>query len=49
MTKLREIASVIEIFDGNVTFGGAARDQLYIAALASIYRVRLATRGIQRP
>ena len=34
---------------GNVTFGGALRDQLYIAASTSIYRIRLATRGIQRP
>jgi gluconolactonase len=34
---------------GNLTFGGVARDQLYIAASSSIYRIRLATRGIQRP
>jgi gluconolactonase len=34
---------------GNVTFGGEARDQLYIAASTSIYRIRLATRGIQWP
>ncbi len=34
---------------GNLTFGGVARDRLYIAASTSIYRIRLATRGIQRP
>jgi gluconolactonase len=34
---------------GNVTFGGARRDILYIAASTSLYRIRLATRGVQRP
>ncbi len=34
---------------GNVTFGGAERDVLYIAASTSLYRIRLATRGVQRP
>ena len=34
---------------GNVTFGGARRDMLYIAASTSLYRIRLATRGVQRP
>jgi gluconolactonase len=34
---------------GNVTFGGADRDVLYIAASTSLYRIRLATRGVQRP
>jgi gluconolactonase len=34
---------------GNVTFGGAGRDVLYIAASTSLYRIRLATRGVQRP
>jgi len=34
---------------GNLTFGGAARDTLYIAASTSLYRIRLATRGIQQP
>lgn len=34
---------------GNVTFGGAQRDTLYIAASSSLYRIRLATRGIQLP
>jgi len=34
---------------GNVTFGGARRDVLYIVASTSLYRIRLATRGVQRP
>jgi len=34
---------------GNVTFGGAQRDALYIAASTSLYRIRLATRGVQQP
>jgi len=34
---------------GNVTFGGPGRDVLYIAASTSLYRIRLATRGVQRP
>ncbi|HQU49318.1 MAG TPA: SMP-30/gluconolactonase/LRE family protein [Casimicrobiaceae bacterium] len=34
---------------GNVTFGGHARDILYIAASSSLYRIRLATRGVQHP
>ena len=34
---------------GNVTFGGAARDMLYIAASTSLYRIRLSTRGVQQP
>jgi gluconolactonase len=34
---------------GNVTFGGARRDVLYIAASTSLYRIRLATHGVQRP
>jgi gluconolactonase len=34
---------------GNVTFGGARRDMLYIVASTSLYRIRLATRGLQRP
>jgi len=34
---------------GNVTFGGPERDVLYIAASTSLYRVRLATRGVQQP
>jgi gluconolactonase len=34
---------------GNLTFGGADRDELYIAASSSLYRIRLGTRGVQRP
>jgi len=34
---------------GNVTFGGPERDELYIAASTSLYRIRLATQGVQRP
>ena len=34
---------------GNVTFGGPDRDTLYVAASTSLYRIRLATRGVQRP
>jgi gluconolactonase len=34
---------------GNVTFGGHGRDQLYIAASTSLYRIRLATQGLERP
>ena len=34
---------------GNVTFGGPARDMLYVVASTSLYRIRLATRGVQAP
>jgi gluconolactonase len=34
---------------GNLTFGGAARDQLYITASSSLYRIRLQTSGVQCP
>lgn len=34
---------------GNVTFGGPARDTLYVAASSSLYRIRLSTQGIQHP
>lgn len=34
---------------GNVTFGGAARDVLYIAASTSLYRITLRTKGVQQP
>jgi len=34
---------------GNVTFGGAAAGILSIAASSSLYRIRLATRGLQHP
>jgi gluconolactonase len=34
---------------GNLTFGGPERDVLYIAASTSLYRIHLATEGVQRP
>jgi gluconolactonase len=34
---------------GNLTFGGHGRDQLYICASTSLYRIALHTRGIQAP
>jgi gluconolactonase len=34
---------------GNLTFGGTERDELYIAATTSLYRLRLNARGIQAP
>jgi len=34
---------------GNLTFGGPARDQLFIAASTSLYRIRLNTAGAQFP
>jgi gluconolactonase len=34
---------------GNLTFGGAQRDELYICASTSLYRIRLNARGIQSP
>jgi gluconolactonase len=34
---------------GNLTFGGPAHDQLFIAASTSLYRIRLNTAGLQRP
>ena len=34
---------------GNLTFGGINRDQLYICASTSLYRIRLNTRGVQLP
>lgn len=34
---------------GNLTFGGANRDWLYICASTSLYRIRLHTRGVQLP
>jgi len=34
---------------GNLSFGGARRNQLYIAASSSLYRITLRTEGIQRP
>ncbi len=34
---------------GNLTFGGPRRDELFIAASTSLYRIRLNTQGIQQP
>lgn len=34
---------------GNLCFGGVARDELYVCASTSLYRIRLRTRGVQRP
>ena len=34
---------------GNLTFGGAARNDLYICATTSLYRITLNTSGVQRP
>ncbi len=34
---------------GNLTFGGAARNQLFIVASSSLYRITLHTQGIQTP
>jgi gluconolactonase len=34
---------------GNLSFGGAERDELYICASSSLYRIRLNARGIQTP
>lgn len=34
---------------GNLCFGGPQRDQLFIAATTSLYRIQLRTTGVQRP
>lgn len=34
---------------GNLTFGGAERDELYICASTSLYRIRLNAHGLQTP
>jgi gluconolactonase len=34
---------------GNLTFGGPERDELFICATTSLYRIRLNARGIQTP
>jgi len=34
---------------GNLTFGGTQRNQLYICASSSLYRITLQARGLQRP
>jgi gluconolactonase len=46
-TRIGRIAVPEKI--GNLTFGGPARDQLFIAASTSLYRIRLNTAGLQRP
>jgi gluconolactonase len=46
-TRLGRIAVPEKV--GNVTFGGARRDTLFIAASTSLYRIVLRTEGVQRP
>ena len=46
-TRLARIAVPEKV--GNLTFGGVARDELYICASTSLYRIRLNTCGVQRP
>ena len=46
-TRIGRIAVPEKI--GNLCFGGAARDQLFISASTSLYRIRLNTQGIQKP
>lgn len=46
-TKLAFIAVPEKV--GNLTFGGANRDELFICASQSLYRIRLNTRGVQCP
>jgi len=46
-TKLALIAVPEKV--GNLTFGGANRDQLFICASRSLYSIRLNTKGIQCP
>ena len=46
-TRMARIAVPEKV--GNLTFGGHARDELYICATSSLYRLRLNTRGIQAP
>jgi gluconolactonase len=46
-TKLALIAVPEKV--GNLTFGGAARDTLFICASTSLYSIRLNTRGVQKP
>ncbi len=46
-TRLAAIAVPEKV--GNLTFGGAQRDELYICASTSLYRIRLNARGIQTP
>jgi gluconolactonase len=46
-SKLARIAVPEKV--GNLTFGGANRDELFICASTSLYRIRLGTRGVQQP
>ena len=46
-TRLASIAVPEKV--GNLTFGGPARDELFICASSSLYRIRLNARGIQTP
>lgn len=46
-TRIGRIAMPEKV--GNLTFGGPTRDQLFIAASTSLYRIRLNTAGVQRP
>jgi gluconolactonase len=46
-TKLALIAVPEKV--GNLTFGGIARDELFICASQSLYCIRLNTRGVQCP
>ena len=46
-TRLARIAVPEKV--GNLTFGGVARNELYICASTSLYRIRLNTCGVQRP
>ena len=46
-TRLGQIAVPEKV--GNLSFGGPQRDELYICASTSLYRIRLNTRGLQEP
>ncbi len=46
-TRMARIAVPEKV--GNLTFGGVARNELYICATTSLYRLKLNTRGIQAP
>jgi gluconolactonase len=46
-TRLAKIAVPEKV--GNLTFGGHGRDELFVCATTSLYRIRLNTRGIQIP
>jgi gluconolactonase len=46
-TKIALIAVPEKV--GNLTFGGSARDELFICASQSLYSIRLSTKGVQCP